>query len=120
MSIKTANGLKFQDQKSIRVRFQEYNPNGNGRPYEEDLTEEGYHADSIGDLPIPGDYLGLSVDKIIKGSGANTEFEKKPGVFKVLTRLFDFQVFDDKDIILCNIVVQEEINKDVIGRLVKD
>lgn len=120
MAIKAVNGLDFKDQKSIRIRFQEYNPNGNGRPYEEDLTEEGYHADSIADLPIPGDYLGLTVDRFIDGHGANARFKKKGIIFKVLTRLFDFQLFDNKDIILCNIVVQEETDQNIVGRLVKD
>ncbi|QEM09187.1 hypothetical protein [Mucilaginibacter rubeus] len=120
MSLESSEGLALTQRKNVWVRIQEFDPDGNGRPYEEDMTDYGLHADSVGDLPLPGDFLGLETKEMTGGTMENPEFTSKGGVYKVLTRFLDFQMIQERLVILCNIVVQRENDRAVIGRLIKD
>jgi len=105
----------------ILIRFQELNPESiNGRPYEEDLVEDGMSADSIGDIPLPGDFILLSVNRMIPDTYKNPQFQVKEEIFKVLTRLFVFKSISNKDHSICNVVVEPVNDAVIIGKLIKD
>lgn len=111
----------FKDQKQYRVRIQELDPhNTNGRPYEEDLTENGWHADSLSDLPVVGDFLVLLVERFDPSTQSDPKTIQKQELFKVLTRLLDYQLFDSRQTVICNIVVERIEDRTIAGLLVKD
>ncbi len=122
MPLESCLNVEWENQKNIRVRIQELDPdNTDGRPYEEDLTENGWHADSIGDLPLPNDFISLEVDiQKQRSSLDDPQFERKRKVFKILTRYFSFRDTDkNPQIVICNIVV-EPVDSTVVGKLIKD
>lgn len=103
------NGLS----EKIRVRVQELEADGNGRPIEEDLLgEDEWVADSIADLPSVGDFVALRVE------GVTGDGEVK--AYKVLTRLFDYQFqAPPEPYVVCNIVVRIATS-DETALIVKD
>lgn len=120
MALQVAQEARPASRKKIRIRFQELDLKGNGRPDEEDLGEGRFSADSIGDLPLPGDFIGIEVKRVISKVGETLATENQGQIFRVLTRLFDFQLFSlDSEIILCNIVV-EAVDERLVGKLMKD
>lgn len=117
MALKTSlNEIPYKE-RSISITIQEYEPDGNGRPHEEDLTDNGWHADSIADIPVSGDYIGLWVDRMVEGTIKDPKFKKEGHSFKVLTRLFS--VIEGNHV-HCNLVVQQVTDQKELGRLIKE
>ncbi len=119
MALKSASGIDYRDQ-VISIRIQELDPKGNGRPYEEDLVDEGLCADSIADIPLVGDYISLDVDRLDRSKGEE-RWIKSAHMFKILSRYFSLAaMIKDNYSINCNLVVELVTDEKVMGKLVKD
>ncbi len=121
MALKSAKDIDFKKQ-VISIRIQELSKDSlNGRPYEEDLTENGLCADSIGDIPLVGDFISLKITEMKKGHAEAPEFEDKIKVFKVLSRYISLdQMINNNYPMFCNLVVEPVTDINLIGKLIKD
>lgn len=121
MALKSAKDIDFKKQ-VISIRIQELSKDSlNGRPYEEDLTENGLCADSIGDIPLVGDFISLKVTEMKKSESGVPEFDEKIKVFKVLTRYLSLdQMISNNYPMFCNLVVEPVTDMTLIGKLNKD
>jgi len=115
MALKSAKDIEYKDQ-VISIRMQEIYPE-DLRPDEIDLVEEGLCADSIGDIPIPGDYLGLRVQRYIKDKD---KYEERGVMFKVLTRYFSLDSMIGGHSMSCTIVVTPVLDDVEKGKVMKD